>query len=208
MRLATRPSRMVIARVAGPEGKVIAMAQKSNGLAHTKWLCKCRIVFTPKYGRRAVCNQYRRDLGEILRRLCQWKGIEIIEGHLMPDRVHMPVGIPPKIAVSSSMGYLKGKSSLMMFGRHANLKYEFGNRRFCAEGYHVSTVGLNEATIAKHIREQGSDDIALDRLSVKEHEGPFKRRWRGPFDGPAARQGAIGPERSSGQGLESLAWGP
>lgn len=94
----------------------------------------------------------------------------------MPDRVHMPVSIPPKIAVSSSMGYLRGKSSLMMFDRHANLKRKFGNGRLWAEGYHVSTVGLNEATIAKHIREQGSADIALGRLGVKEHEGPFKRR--------------------------------
>ena len=208
MRLATRPSRMVIARVAGPEGKVVAMAQKANGLAHTKWLCKYRIVFTPKYRRKAICNQYRRDLGEILRQLCQWRGVEIIEGHLMLDHVHMLVSIPPEIAVSSFMGYLKGKSSLTMFDRHANLKHKFGNRRFWAEGYHVSTVGLSEATTAKCIREQGSADIALVRLSVKEHEGPFKRRRRGPFDGPAARQGAIGPERSSGQGLESLAWGP
>ena len=208
MRLATRPSRMVIARVAGPEGKVIAMAQKANSLAHTKWLCKYRIVSTPKYRRKAVCNQYRRDPGEILGRLCQWRGVEIIEGHPMPDRVRMLVSIPPEIAVSSSMGYLKGKSSLMMFDRHANLKYRFGNRRFWAEGYHVSTVGLNGATIAKHIREQESADIALDRLGVKEYEDPFKRRCRGPFDGPATRQGAIGPERSSGRGLESLAWDP
>ena len=167
---------MVIARVAGPEGKAIAMAQKANGLAHTKWLCKYRIVFTPKYRRKAVYNQYRRDLGEILRRLCQWKGVEIIEGHLMPDRVHMPVGIPPEISLSSFMGYLKGESSLMMFDRHANPKCKFGNRKFRAEGYHVSTVGLNEATIAKYIREQESHDIALDKLSVKEYEDPFKRR--------------------------------
>ena len=94
----------------------------------------------------------------------------------MPDRVHMLVSIPPKIAVSSFMGYLKGKSSLMMFGRHANPKCKFGNRRFWAGGYHVSTVGLNEATIAKHIREQGPADIALGRLGVKEHQDPFKRR--------------------------------
>ncbi len=132
MRLVTRPSRMVIVQVAGPEGKVIAMAQKANGLAHTKWLCKYRIVFTPKYRRKAICNQYRRDLGEILRQLCQWRGVEIIEGHLMPDRVHMLVSIPSEIAVSSFMGYLKGKSSLMMFDRHANLKHRFGNRRFWA----------------------------------------------------------------------------
>ena len=126
----------------------------------------------------------------------------------MPDHVHMLVSIPPKISVSSFMGYLKGKSSLMMFDRHAHLKYKFGNRKFWAEGYYVSTVGLNEATIAKYIREQESAAIALDRLSVKEYEDPFKRRCRGPFDGPAPRQGAIGPERSSGQGLESLAWDP
>lgn len=177
MRLATRPSRMVIVQVAGPEGKVIAMAQKANSLAHTKWLCKYHIVFTPKYRRKAIYNQYRRDLGgEILRQLCQWKGVEIIEGHLMPTHVHMLVSIPPKISVSSFMGYLKGKSSLMMFDRHANLKYKFGNRKFWAEGCYVSTVGLNEATIAKCIREQESADIALDRLSVKEYEGPFKRR--------------------------------
>lgn len=94
----------------------------------------------------------------------------------MPTHVHMLVSIPPKISVSSFMGYLKGKSSLMMFDRHANLKYKFGNRKFWAEGCYVSTVGLNEATIAKCIREQESADIALDRLSVKEYEGPFKRR--------------------------------
>lgn len=167
---------MVIVQVAGPEGKVMAMAQKANNLAHTKWLCKYHIVFTPKYRRKAIYNQCRGDLGEILRRLCQWKGVEIMEGHLMPDHVHMSVSIPPKISVSSFMGYLKGKSSLMMFDRHANLKYKFGNRKFWAEGYYVSTVGLNGATIAKHIREQESADIALDRLSVKEYEDPFKRR--------------------------------
>ena len=184
------------------------MAQKAYSLSHTKWMCKYHIVFTPKYRRKVIYNQIRSDIGEILRKLCEYKGIGIIEGHLMPDHVHVLLAIPPKYSVASVMGYLKGKSSLTMFDRHANLKYRFGNRRFWAEGYHVSTVGLNEATIAKHIREQESHDIALDKLSVKEHEGPFKRRWRGPFDGPAARQGAIGPERSSGQGLESLAWGP
>lgn len=175
-RLATRPSRMVIVQVAGAEGKVITMAQKANGLAHTKWLRKYHIVFTPKYRRKAIYNQYRRDLGEILRRLCQWKGVEIIEGRLMPDHVNMLVSIPPKISVSSFMGCLKGESSLMMFDRHANLKYKFGNRKFWAEGHYVSSVGQNETTIAKYIRGQESADIALDRLSVKEYEDPFKRR--------------------------------
>ena len=102
--------------------------------------------------------------------------MEIIEGHLMPDHVHIPVGIPPKISVSSFMGYLKGKSALMVFDEHANLKYKFGNRKFWAEGYYVSTVGLNEATIAKYIRGQEAADIALDRLSVKEYEDPFAKK--------------------------------
>ena len=95
----TLPSGMVIVQVAGPEGKVKAMAQKANSLSHTKWLCKYHIVFTPKYRRKVIYNQYRRDLGEILRMLCQWKGVEIIEGHLMPDHVHMLVSIPPKLSV-------------------------------------------------------------------------------------------------------------
>ena len=145
---------MVIVQVASPKRRVIAMAQKANSLAHTKWLCNYHIVSAPKYRRKAICNQYRKDLGEIPRQLCRWKGAGIMEGHLMPDHARMLVGIPPKISVSSFMGYLKGKSSLMMFDRHANLKYKFGNRKFWAEGYYVATVGLNEATIARYIREQ------------------------------------------------------
>ena len=152
------------------------MAQKAYSLSHTKWMCKYHIVFTPKYRRKIIYNQIRRDIGEILRRLCEYKGAEIIEGHLMPDHVHIPVSIPPKISVSSFMGYLKGRSALMVFDEHANLKYKFGNRRFWAEGYYVSTVGLNEATIAKYIREQEAADIALDRLSVKEYEDPFAKK--------------------------------
>ena len=130
-------------------------------------MCKYHIVFTPKYRRKVIYNQYRDSLGEILRQLCSYKGVEIIAGHLMLDHVHMLVSIPPKLSVSSFMGYLKGKSALMMFDKYANLKYKFGNRHFWSEGYYVSTVGLNEATIAKYIREQQSHDIALDKLSVK-----------------------------------------
>ena len=167
---------MVIVQVAGRERKENTMAQKANSLAHTKWMCKYHIVFCPKYRRKAIYNQYREDLGEILRNLCQWKGVEIIEGHLMPDHVHMLVSIPPKISVSSFMGCLKGKSALLMFDKHANLKYKFGNRKFWAEGYYVSTVGMNEATIAKYIREQEAADIALDKLGVKEYEDPFSRK--------------------------------
>ena len=150
------------------------MAKKANSLAHTKWMCKYHIVFTPKYRRKIVYNQYREDLREILKQLCNYKGVEILEGNIMPDHVHMLVSIPPKISVSSFMGYLKGKSALMMFDRHANLKYKFGNRHFWSEGYYVSTVGLNEDTIKKYIQEQEKADIIMDKLSVKEYEDPFR----------------------------------
>lgn len=151
------------------------MAQKTNSLAHTKWLCKYHIVFAPKYRRKIVYNKYREDLREILKMLCDWKGVEILEGHLMPDHIHMLVSIPPKISVSSFMGYLKGKSSLLMFDRHANLKYKYGNRKFWAAGYYVLTVGLNEQTIRKYIREQENADIAQDRLCLREIENPFDK---------------------------------
>ena len=150
------------------------MANKTNELSHSKWLCKYHIVFTPKYRRKIIYNQYRADLIEIFKRLCSYKSVEIIEGHMMPDHVHLLVSIPPKIAVSTFVGYLKGKSALQMFDKHANLKYIFGIRHFLAEGYYVSTVGLNEATIKKYIQEQEKHDIAMDKLSVKEYEDPFK----------------------------------
>lgn len=106
----------------------------------------------------------------------------------MPDHVHMPVSIPPKVPVSSFMGYLKGEGSPLMFGRHANPKYRFGNRKFWAEGCYVSAVGLNEAAIAKYIRERESADIALDRLGVKEHEDPFSRGSKGRWALPPVRR--------------------
>ena len=116
----------------------------------------------------------------MFRQLRGYKGVEIVEGRLMPDHVHMLAGIPPKLAVASFMGYLKGKRALMMCALHANLKYKFGNRHFWSEGYYVSTVGLNEATIRKYIQEQEAREIALDKLSVKEYEDqeyedPFKK---------------------------------
>ena len=152
------------------------MANKTNELSHTKWLCKYHIVFTPKYRRKIIYNQYREDLIEFFKRLCSYKGVEIIEGHMMPDHVHLLLSIPPKLAVSTFMGYLKGKSALMMFDKHANLKYKFGNRKFWAEGYYVSTVGLNESTVKKYIQEQEKHDITIDKLSVKEYEDTFKGR--------------------------------
>lgn len=145
------------------------MSNKANALAHMKWMCKYHIVFTPKYRRKIIYNQYRKDLGKILRELCRYKGVEILEGHLMPDHVHILVSIPPKIAIFSFMGYLKGKSALMMFERHGNLKYKLGNRHFWSEGYYVSTVGLNESTI----REQEAHDIEMDKLTTKEYTNPF-----------------------------------
>jgi putative transposase len=149
------------------------MANKRDSLAHTKWMCKYHIVFAPKYRRKVIYNQIRRDVGEILQELCKYKGVEVVEGHLMPDHVHMLLSIPPKYSVSSVMGYLKGKSALMIFERHANLKYRYGNRHFWCEGYYVSTVGLNEETIRKYIEEQEQRDQAMDRLSVKEYRDPF-----------------------------------
>ena len=150
------------------------MANQYNSLLHTKWMCKYHIVFTPKYRRKIIYNQYRASISEIFRQLCKYKGVEIIEGHMMPEHVQLLVSIPLKMSVSSFMGYLKEKSGLMIFDKHANLKYKFGNRHLWAEGYDVSTVGLNEATIKKYIEEQEKHDIALDKLSVKEYEDPFK----------------------------------
>ena len=126
------------------------------------------------YRRKIIYNQYRESIKEIIKSLCKYKGVEIMEGHLMADHVHMLVSIPPKYSISSIMGYLKDKSALMISDKHANLKYKFGSRHFWSEGYYVSTVGLNEATIAKYIREQEKHDIAIDKLSVKEYEDPFK----------------------------------
>ena len=146
----------------------------SHSLSHSKWLCKYHIIFTPKYRRKIIYNKYRESIRDILKSLCSYKGIEILEGHLMPDNVHLLLSIPPKYSVSSVMGYLKGKSSLMIFERHANLKYQFGNRHFWSIGYYVSTVGLNEATIRKYIQDQEKEDILHDKLGIKEYDDPFK----------------------------------
>ena len=150
------------------------MAKKYDSLAHTKYYTRYHIVFTPKYRRKVIYNQLRKDIAGYFKKLCKYKGVEIIEGHMMPDHVHLLVSIPPKQSVSSFMGYLKGKSALMMFDRHANLKYKFGNRHFWSEGYYVSTVGLNEQTIRKYIRDQEKHDLSIDKLTTKEYSDPFK----------------------------------
>ena len=145
-----------------------------RSLAHTRWMCKYHIVFTPKYRRKIIYNKLRRDIVQTIKDLCKWKGIEIIEGKAMPDHIHILVKIPPKMSISNFMGYLKGKSAMMIFARHGNLKYKFGNNNFWSAGYYVSTVGLNEATIAKYIREQDTYDKMMDKISTKELNDPFR----------------------------------
>ena len=145
-----------------------------RSLVHTRWMCKYHIVFTPKYRRKIIYNKLRRDIVQIIKDLCKRKGIEIIEGKAMPDHIHILVKIPPKMSISNFMGYLKGKSAMMIFARHGNLKYKFGNNNFWSTGYYVSTVGLNEATIAKYIREQDTYDKMMDKISTKELNDPFR----------------------------------
>ena len=131
-------------------------------------------MFIPKYRRKEIFGKLRSDIGQILRQLCTYKGVEIIEAYAMPDHIHMLVRIPPKIAVSNFMGYLKGKSSLMIFERHANLKYKYGNRNFWAKGFFVSTVGLDTKKVQEYIRDQEKEDMMQDNLSNKEYKDPFK----------------------------------
>ncbi len=141
--------------------------------AHSKYRCQYHIVFAPKYRRKVIYGQIKKDIGEILRKLCDQKGVEIIEAEACPDHIHMLVSIPPHISVSQFMGYLKGKSSLMIFDRHANLKYKYGNRHFWCRGYYVDTVGKNKRIIAEYIRNQLEEDYAADQISLKEYIDPF-----------------------------------
>jgi putative transposase len=145
----------------------------SKSLAHSKWRCKYHIVFAPKYRRQAIYGKIKADIGVILRKLCEHKGVEILEANACPDHIHMLVSIPPKISVAYFVGYLKGKSSLIIFDRHANLKYKYGNKQFWCRGYYVDTVGRNKEVIAKYIREQLQDDIVADQLCLKELIDPF-----------------------------------
>ena len=145
----------------------------NNSLAHTRWNCKYHIVFAPKYRRQAVYGKIRVDIDKILRMLCQRKGVEIIEAECCPDHIHMLVAIPPKYSVSSIVGYLKGKSSLMIFDRHANLKYKYGNRHFWCRGYYVDSVGKNQKQIEEYVRNQLQEDIMEDQISMKEYIDPF-----------------------------------
>ena len=134
----------------------------NNSLAHTQWNCKYHIVFAPKFRRQIIYGRLKVSIGKILRELCERKGVEIVEANACPDHIHMMVKIPPKISVSEFMGYLKGKSSLMIFDQHANLKYKYGNRHFWCRGYYVDTVGRNEKVIQEYIKRQLDEDQRID----------------------------------------------
>ena len=153
---------------------MVSKANDDSSLSHTKWNCKYHIVFTPKYRRKAIYGRLRTDIGSILRQLCDYKNVEIIEAHAMKEHIHMLLKIPPKLSVSSFIRYLKGKSSLMIFERHANLKYNYGNRYFWSKGYYVSTVGLNTKAVEEYIRTQEKEDMIQDNLSKKGYVDPFK----------------------------------
>ena len=145
----------------------------TESLAHTKWNCNYHIVFAPKYRRQVIYGKLKKDIGKILRDLCARKGVEIIEEELCNDHVHMLVKIPPKMSISSFMGYLKGKSTLMIFERNANLKYKYGQRKFWCWGYYVDTVGKNKKVIEEYIRNQIYEDKMYDQMSMKEFVDPF-----------------------------------
>ena len=144
-----------------------------NSLSHSKWRCHYHVVFAPKYRRQAFYGKIKEDIGKIIRQLCDQKGIEIIEAELCSDHIHMLISIPPKYSVAQIMGYIKGKSSLMIFDRHANMKYKYGNRHFWCRGYYVDTVGRNKKAIQEYIRNQLQEDIANDQISLKEYIDPF-----------------------------------
>ena len=144
-----------------------------SSLEHTRWRCQYHVVFAPKYRRMAIYGEIRADIGVILRKLCEQKGIEIIEAEACPDHIHMLLSIPPKMSVSYAIGSLKGKSSLMIFDRNVNLKYKYGNRHFWARGYYVDTVGRNKEAIKKYIQNQLKEDEMADQMTIKEYYDPF-----------------------------------
>ena len=146
----------------------------TKSLAHTKWNCKYHIVFAAKYRRKIIYGELKEEIGKILRELCNWKQVNIVEAEMCVDHVHMLVEIPPKMSVSSFVGFLKGKSTLLIFERHANLKYKYGRRSFWCRGYYVDTVGKNAKKIEEYIRSQVKEDQVSDQISMKELEDPFK----------------------------------
>ena len=150
------------------------MSNDNNSLSHTKWNCKYHIVFAPKYRRKIFFGEKKSEIGQILRELCNWKQVNIIEAEVCPDHIHMLVEIPPKMSISSFMGFLKGKSSLIIHERHANLKYKHGNRSFWCRGYFVDTVGKNTKKITEYIQRQLEEDKLQGQMTFREYEDPFK----------------------------------
>ena len=149
------------------------MPRDEYSLAHTVWNCKYHIVFAPKYRRKAFFGQKRMEIGKILRKLCEFKQVTIVEAEVCPDHVHMLVEIPPKMSVSGFVGYLKGKSSLIIYQRWGNLKFKYRNREFWCRGYYVDTVGKNKAKIAEYIRNQLKEDEEVVQLTIDFDEDPF-----------------------------------
>ena len=149
------------------------MTEDRSSLSHTRWNCKYHIVFAPKFRRQAIYGKLKIEIGRILRILSERKRVIIEEAELCPDHIHMLVSIPPNLSVSQFVGYLKGKSSLMIFDRHAQLKYKYGNRHFWCRGYFVDTVGRNKKVIAEYIRNQLMEDLAEDKLTHPELFDPF-----------------------------------
>ena len=144
-----------------------------NHSAHSTWRCRYHIVFAPKFRRKVIYGALKADIGRILRKLCEEKKVEIIEAEACADHIHMLVSIPPHLSVAQFMGYLKGKSTLMIFDRHANLKYKYGSRHFWCRGYYVNTVGKNKTVIEEYIRNQLVEDEMMDQMTMKEYVDPF-----------------------------------
>jgi len=151
------------------------MQDDINSLSHTKWNCKYHIVFAPKYRRKVFFNENRLEIGKILRELCRWKGVNIITAEVCPDHIHMFVEIPPKLSISSFMGFLKGKSSVAIYQKWGNMKYKYRNREFWCRGYYVDTVGKNTKKIAEYIANQLKEDKMIEQMSMSEMLDPFKQ---------------------------------
>ena len=153
--------------------RFLTVKNEVKHLAHSSYRCEYHIVFAPKYRRREIYGQLKADIGEIIRKLCNEKKVEIIEAEACANHIHLLVSIPPYLSIAQFVGFLKGKSSLMIFDRHANLKYKYGNRHFWCRGYYVDTVGKNEKIIREYIRNQLEDDYMKDQVSLKEYMDPF-----------------------------------
>ena len=151
------------------------MKNEIKKLEHSSYRCQYHIVFAPKFRRKVIYGELRADIGKILRKLCNEKKVEIIEAEACPAHIHMLVSIPPYLSISQFMGYIKSKSALMIFDRHANLKYKYGNRHFWATGYFVDTVGKNEKKIKEYIRNQLQEDYISDQIGIEEYVAPFKK---------------------------------